>query len=363
MNDSFGSGKDKKRKLIWAVLFVVIAALSVFAVSSAVKGFSLSAVLELLRGADPLWIVFALASMLGFIFFEAMAIRTLVRSFGHPCSIKDGVLFGAADTYFSAITPSATGGQPASAYFMVRSGIPSSCATVSLVFNLALYTLAILVIGIVTIIAMPSAYMFFRPAARVLIVLGAITLIGMAVIFVLIAIKRSFINRTGRILIGIGCRLRILRDRLKWVRRLEKWLEDYMRYAASIKNHKPAIIKALIFNILQRLCQLAVTMFMYIAVSVHASGLPYTQVIKNGVRLLGAQSLISIGSTYIPIPGAMGYTDLMMLDGFSTLMPEAQAAGLELLSRFVSFYLCVIICFIIVVIALLSARKDEKDEE
>ena len=345
------------------MLFVVIAALSVFAVLSAVKDFSLSVFREQMKGAEPVFIVLALICMLGFIFFEAMALRTLVKSFGERCSLKDSLLFASADTYFSAITPSATGGQPASAYFMVRSGIPSSCATVSLVFNLALYTLSILIIGIITIILTPSAYMLFRPAARVLIVIGAITLVGMAVIFVLIAVKRSFINRTGRILIGIGCRMRILRDRLKWDRRLEKWIEEYMKYAGTISSHKPAIVKAFVFNILQRLCQLAVTMFMYIAVNINNPWLAKPEVLLNGVRLLGAQSLISIGSTYIPIPGAMGYTDLMMLDGFSALMPEAHAAGLELLSRFVSFYLCVIICFIIVMIALLSGRrKDEKEE-
>ena len=345
------------------MLFVVIAALSVFAVSSAVKDFSMTAVLDLLRGASPVWIILALLSMLGFIFFEAMALRTLVRSFGEGCRLKDSLLFASADTYFSAITPSATGGQPASAYFMIRSGIPSSCATVSLVFNLALYTLSILIIGIVTFIIMPGVYMFFRPAARILIVLGAITLIGLVIVSVLIAVKRSFINRTGRILIGIGCRLRILKDRFRWDRRLEKWIEEYMKYAGTIKNHKPAIIRALIFNILQRLCQLAVTMFMYIAVNIRVSALPPIQVLANGLWLLGAQSLISIGSTYIPIPGAMGYTDLMMVDGFSALMPPAEAAGLELLCRFVSFYLCVIICFIVVITAILIGRKKDEKEE
>ena len=227
MRGSFGSGKDKRRKIIWAVLFVVIAALSVLAVSSAVKEFSLSAVLDLLEGASPLWICVSLLSMLGFIFFEAKALQTLIRSFGEECRLKDSLLFASADTYFSAITPSATGGQPASAYFMIRSGIPSSCATVSVVFNLALYTLSIIIIGIVTFIIMPGVYMFFRPAARVLIILGAVTLVGMVVLFVLMAVKRSFINRAGRILIGIGCRLRILKDRLKWTRRLDKWIEAW----------------------------------------------------------------------------------------------------------------------------------------
>ena len=54
-----------------------------------------------------------------------------------------GVLYSAADIYFSAITPSATGGQPASALLMVGDGIPTAVTTVVLLLNLAMYNLSI----------------------------------------------------------------------------------------------------------------------------------------------------------------------------------------------------------------------------
>ena len=53
----------------------------------------------------------------------------------------------------------------------------------------------------------------------------------------------------------------------------------------------------------------------------------------------------------------MGFTDLMMYDGFCAIMPEAEAAGLEMLSRFVSFYSCVILCFIVVIIKSFVRKK------
>ena len=157
-------------------------------------------------------------------------------------------------------------------------------------------------------------------------------------------------------------RLKILKDRDAWNDRLDRWTEEYMKYADQIWLHKKDITIALFFNIFQRTCQMAVSMFMYIAVNIGRPGMSMSTVFSNGAHLLGAQSLISIGATYIPIPGAMGFTDLMMLDGFSTLMPESEAAALELLSRSISFYGCVIICFIIVVVAFVS-QKDSNEEE
>ena len=362
MKDSFGSAEDTRRKLTWAVLFVFIAALSVYAVITASRSFSFEQLKNMIRNAHPLYVCLAVLCMIGFILFEGLSLRVLIKSFGHKCKLKDCIKYSAADTYFSAITPSATGGQPACAYFMIDSGIPTSCTTVSLVFNLALYTVSIVIIGAICIIVYPPIYFFFRPITRVLIVLGAVTLLLLTTTAILFILKRSFIHKAADILIGIACRLRILKDSLEWKDRLDKWTEEYMQYADQIWLHKKDITIALVFNILQRTCQMAVSMFMYIAVTIGRPGLQMSTVFANGAHLLGAQSLISIGATYIPIPGAMGFTDLMMLDGFSTLMPESEAAALELLSRSISFYGCVIICFIIVVVAFVS-RRDRDEEE
>ena len=362
MKDSFGSAEDTRRKITWAVLFVFIAALSIYAVVTASRGFSIEQLKAMIRDAHPLYVCLAILCMIGFIVFEGLALRVLIKSFGHRCRLKDCIKFSAADIYFSAITPSATGGQPACAYFMVKSGIPTSCTTVSLVFNLALYTFSIIIIGAVCFIIHPGIYFFFRPITRVIIVLGAVTLLLLTTVFILFILKRSLIDKAGSLLIKVGSKLNIIKNKEEWEEKLDSWTEEYMQYADQIWIHKKDIAIALLFNVLQRACQMAVTMFMYIAVNIGRTGYTTGRVFANGAHLLGAQSLITIGATYIPVPGAMGFTDLMMLDGFSTLMPESQAAALELLSRSISFYSCVIICFIIVVAAFLS-RRDSNEED
>ena len=52
-----------------------------------------------------------------------------------------------------------------------------------------------------------------------------------------------------------------------------------------------------------------------------------------------------LGYNFIPIPGAMGVADALLLDVFGSFLGNAQAAAnLELLSRSISFYLCVLLC-------------------
>ena len=80
-------------------------------------------------------------------------------------------------------------------------------------------------------------------------------------------------------------------------------------------------------------------------------------VFLEAVELWFWQGFVVLGSNCIPIPGAMGVSDYLMLDGFRNLMSEAQAVNLELLSRSFSFYICVIICGISTFIQYLVVKK------
>ena len=77
-------------------------------------------------------------------------------------------------------------------------------------------------------------------------------------------------------------------------------------------------------------------------------------------KLFAMQSNVVIGAYCIPIPGSMGITDLLMIDGFSSLMSEQQSANLELLARATSFYICILLCGLIVLVkyAMMRLRKE-----
>ena len=56
------------------------------------------------------------------------------------------------------------------------------------------------------------------------------------------------------------------------------------------------------------------------------------------------QGFSILGYSFVPIPGAMGVADLMLMDGFGQMMAQESAVNLELLSRSISFYSCILIC-------------------
>lgn len=122
-----------------------------------------------------------------------------------------------------------------------------------------------------------------------------------------------------------------------------------------LKGHTGTLVKAFLWNLAQRASQIAVTVFTFLASGIQTgSGMTAD---LSPVRLFSMQSFVVIGANMIPVPGAMGITDYLMLDTFGNYMTENAAASLELLSRSLSFYICIIVCGITVLAKLYMLKK------
>ena len=122
-----------------------------------------------------------------------------------------------------------------------------------------------------------------------------------------------------------------------------------------MKGKSRVFLRALLWNLLQRAAQLAVPMCIYLALD----GKP-----ENAGLLFASQCLVVLGYSPVPIPGAMGVADFLMVNAFSGLgfILVEDAFRLEMLSRGLTFYICVAVSGIVTLIGYLLIRKREKGE-
>ena len=343
----------QKKQGLWTVVFILIAVASIFAVVMQSREFSLSQFVAFVSEASLPWLGVSFLSMLGFVVFEGVALLIICRAFGYRRKLRRGFIYSASDIYFSAITPSATGGQPASAFFMMQDGVPGMVVTVALVANLFMYTLSIIVIGLICVLFFGNLFADFDTVSKLLIVFGIVAQLGLALFFFLLLKSGRLLYRICRPVLHFLCKIRILRHEEEKQRRLLDAMEKYRGYAQMLSGHRKTLFFVFLFNFLQRSSQIAVTMFTYLA----TGGDP-----ANAFSLFAMQGYVVLGSNSIPIPGAMGVSDYIMLDGFRTIMSESAAVNLELLSRSVSFYFCIFLCGISTLIQyqILKKRRTKK---
>lgn len=330
-----GKGGILNNKLLWTILSIAIAGISIWAVISQQKEVSLRSLLMQLMNANQGWLFAAVLSMLGFIVFEAWAIRAVCQSFGYTPGIHNSCAYSATDIYFSAITPSATGGQPACALLMMKDGIPGTVATSALLVNLTMYTFSILVIGLGCFILKPQLFFRFGLVARIMIVIGYIIQIAFAVILFLLVKNEKLLQKICGTTLHILAKMHLIRNEKEKQEKLHKTMLEYRRCSEMLSGSTGVLVKVFILNLLQRSSQIAVTMFVSAALGV------------GSVSMLDAWSLqgyVVLGSNYVPVPGGMGVIDYLMLDAFGASMTPQQAVNLELVSRSLSFYCCILLC-------------------
>lgn len=317
---------------------MLIAVLTVWAVIQQNGGISIKELLDDFHGNRIGWLITALVGIGMYVWLEGQALLTLNRSLGHPGKFSEGLLYSASDIYCSAITPSATGGQPASAYFMIKHGVPGTVATVSLLVNLIMYTLSIVVIGVICLIFKFDILMSLPWPAQSLIYIGCAVQIGLVIVFVLLLCKGKLLWVIGDSGLRFLGWLHILRRSNHKRVQFRHAIDEYRDHVHQVSGQRKALVKAFVCNFFQR------------AVLISISGLICLSMggtFSDFVSVCALQAFIILGASWIPIPGAMGVTDYLLLVGFSSYWPhwsEDFALHLELCSRGISFYACVLLC-------------------
>lgn len=342
-----------KNKAVWNILFIAIAGVSIWAVVSQTEGFSFGRFLEFIKSADPIWILSSIISMLGFIFFEAFALMAICRSYGYKAPMRRGFVYSAGDVYFSAITPSAAGGQPASAFYMMKDGMPGPFVTVALIANLVMYTAAIVALGLLVLLFAPGMLSNFGTVSKILIGIGFITQVVLFAFFILLLTRKSIMHAICCGTIRLLGKMHLVRKVDEKIEKIETKIENYASHAALLKGKGKMLWIVFIFNLLQRVSQILVSPLTHLAAGGSFS---------EAVDVFLTQIYVMMGANCIPIPGAMGVTDGLMIDGFENLnIPDPEF--LELLSRSISFYMSVIICGITVLVSYIALSRKRKKEE
>ncbi len=339
-----------KKRLLWAVISVVLSVLTIYALFYN-SGLSLTELGQDIKEASPIWLIPAVLCMLAFIFFEGRSLVLILRTLGYPAKKRHGFLYASADIYFSSITPSATGGQPASAYFMHKDGIPAVAVTVSLILNLTMYTLAIITLGLISLIFFPNIFMSFTLTCKIMILIGIAAMALLTFFFIILLKKQSIILNLGNLILKLMHKLHFKLAAEKFKVHLDTLIENYNECVVTLAGKKKLLVKTYLLNFLQRSAQILVTVFCYYAM--HGN-------LADGLRVFIIQTYVVMGSNFIPVPGAVGISEFLMYFGYTMFLSEEAAYSLAILGRGISFYTCSIISIITVILGYIFIRLQSK---
>lgn len=339
---------NHKKNILWTLVSIVLAVLTVRLVIAQSSSVSFKEMLSILAASNKLYFLLAVFCAGVFVWAEGVAVGTILKYAGYPRKKRQNLIYSTSDIYFSGITPSATGGQPASAFFMIRDGVPGGVATASLVLNLMMYTISIILLGLVSILISPTAFLGFNRFSKIFIIVGFFGLSALSAAFLFILKKGNLLFNLLSECVNILYNKHIIKEKDRKLRRLSKISKDYEACSDLIAGRKRVLFFTLFWNLVQRGSQMLVPAILYLSLGGEGRKAPI---------VFARQCLITIGYNFVPIPGGMGISDYLMIDGYKGIMGEQMTYQVELLSRGITFYICIAVCGLITLAAYLLTSK------
>ena len=102
--------------------------------------------------ANPVWLLVGLFLMFIFVSFESVVIHYLSKTLSCAVSFLNCIKYSFVGFFISAITPSATGGQPVQMYYMKSDGIPLTISSLVLMIVTIAYKAVLLILAAVMLL-------------------------------------------------------------------------------------------------------------------------------------------------------------------------------------------------------------------
>ncbi len=333
-----------KKKSIWigVLLLLVLGGITIYVIHKEIDS---QKIWETIKNADIVWVIVAILAMCIYALADAVNINRCLRLVGYKASFLQLLKYSYAGFFFSSITPSSTGGQPAQLYFMAKDKIKISHSSFTLLTALLSYQCAVVVLGVIGVLFSGGEIFNLEGSFSYVFPIGFA--LNIAIILLLMGVL--FSRKVAHIMAGICVWfVKILRMDKSVKYEIFRSFIAYSKAATLMKNNKTVFLKMLFTSFIQLALFHSVTFF-----SARAIGI--TDLSWFSVLFIQSSLFISVSS--LPLPGATGVTEYGYALFYANQIPSDLLPGVMILSRFISFVLQLILSGVGLTILYIVTKK------
>ena len=309
---------SKGKRLAGGILLLALIALTFYLL---LRNQPVSQLLDVLGRVKPGYVVLGLGLMFVFVGCEAMCSKLILGRLGHSLPYRRCLSFSFVGFYVSSITPSATGGQPAQIYYMSKSGVPAAHGALNMMMIAVCYQVTTLLYAAAAAIAMPGILSAMGAGMGLLLLYGGLVMLALTAGMLCFMFLPNAARRLMNGLLNLGVRLRVVRNRAA--------AEEYRSGAAYFRQNAGLAPALLGLNAVQLTALFLVPFVVYKAFGLSGHGV---------LELVGAQALLTLATSSLPLPGAVGATEGGFVTLFTLFFGASLVTPAVLVSRGISFY-------------------------
>lgn len=332
--------KQARNYLIYATLIILVTSMALYFLLKENPG----EVIKTIGSAKILPILAMFGLMLVVILITGIDLTILTRLYHKKYHAYQGVFNGLIGSFFSNITPFASGGQFVQAYTFTRQGVKVANGASVLVMQFIIYQTVLLLYGIVAFFAgfnvisrmgMANIFGLRLPPITISIigfVINSFTIISLFFLAYCKPLHRVILNGG----INLFAKLKIVKNPEKKREALSAQIATFRVELKRLMSNAPALIMVFFMIIIKMTC---------------LNSLPYFAGLATGADMAGkyldcvwSSSYLAMITSFIPIPGGSGGAEW----GFQTLFmniygSQSITSACNILWRGISYYLTTLI--------------------
>lgn len=260
---------------------------------------------------------------------NAGILKTLFHTNPMPLTWKDAIQLTMVGQYYSAITPFASGGQPAQILSMSAKQIPVGRSTSLLMVKFLIYQISVVLYALGFFL---WQYQYIRRtlAGGLTWILFGLILNGFLILLIVLALKKRdwLEEKLIRLVAFLSSKKKTFRVDF-WNKKIIQSLDEYEKSAKEVQATPKLAGSIFILTLLQLSAYFAVSWAIYRSFGLGQIGI---------IRILALQSLLYMAISFIPTPGNAGASEGGFLVIFQLLFTGATLMPAMLLWRLITYY-------------------------
>lgn len=306
-------------------------------------------IIGLLTNISWAWLALIIASAIFYQVIIGWIITRITKKSNPQYRYRQGIVNAFVASFFSGITPSATGGQFGQVYVFKKQGIQISDSASVLWMDFILYQSTM--VGFVLVLLILKFHYFYSNFSQLFIlvifgfIINSVIIVGLWSLATFPKVY-TWISTTG---IRIGHKLKIVKNKEHALKLLDEQLQHFDGEIVHLKSNKLMMLEIIMANILR--------LFIYFAIPfLCAKAIGVTVTLDMLLNIVSLSAFVSMINCFIPIPGASGGTEATFILMFSTIFGKIASSGIMILWRLFTYYLIMIIGGIVFLVVRLKDK-------
>ena len=267
----------------------------------------------------------------------------------------DSYLIGGSEHFFNAITPFSSGGQPIQGVLYYQDGVNAAESTGIIMANFIAFLIATNIFAVASLFYYGRFSVNFTDATRWMIILGFVMNLFTLFFIILMATCKAITNFFTKCLRGLSKIKYIGKYIEKGIPAFEKYCDNAQAAFKQIISHKWSFVGAVLLRGISLVFYYATPFYILKAMDLNV---PFVEL----PFIMLASSFAITTMVWVPTPGGMGGIEFAFTTIFATFAGVTQSKALTgmVCWRFLTYYLLMILSFIMYVIFMIILKKRKK---